>query len=100
MPTTFSTAFPAIATTTSPLNASEIPSVFIAGVSASTNQSDTNAAPTLAPTSTATAIHSGQEAWAGAAPARVTAGSARSEKGRLAANTARSTTAHATLSAV
>ena len=44
MPTTFSTALPAIATTTRPANASEMPSESIVGSSASTNQSETNAA--------------------------------------------------------
>src|SRR3954469_10902314 len=41
-PTTFSIALPAMATTTSPANASEIPIELIAGCSASTNQSETN----------------------------------------------------------
>ena len=44
MPTTFSTALPAIATITSPANSSLMCSVWIAGVSAVTNQSDVNAA--------------------------------------------------------
>ena len=48
MPTTFSTALPAIATMTRPTNSSDRPSVAIAGRSASTNQSDTRAAPTPA----------------------------------------------------
>ena len=45
IPTTFSTALPAIATMTSPTNSSDRPSVAIAGRSASTNQSETRAAP-------------------------------------------------------
>ena len=45
-PTTFSTALPAIATITSPANSWLMCSVWIAGVSAVTNQSDVNAAPT------------------------------------------------------
>src|SRR5690606_1396232 len=46
MPTTFSTALPAIATITSPANASEMRSACIAGSSACTNHSDTKAAAT------------------------------------------------------
>src|SRR3954468_24142307 len=53
MPTTFSTALPAIATITSPANAFEMPSASTAGSTAPTNQSDTNAAPTPATTSVA-----------------------------------------------
>ena len=45
-PTTFSTALPAIATITSPANSWLMCSVWIAGVSALTNQSEANAAPT------------------------------------------------------
>ena len=45
-PAVFSTALPAIATITSPANAFGTPICRIAGVSAETNQSDTNAAPT------------------------------------------------------
>src|SRR5512133_424645 len=45
-PTTFSMALPAMATTTRPANASEMPKEFIAGSRAETNQSDTNAAAT------------------------------------------------------
>ena len=66
-PTTFSTALPAIATTTSPANASLIPSASVAGLSAVTNQSLTNAAATPAPPSTATVVESGQR---GGAPPR------------------------------
>ena len=51
-PTTFSTAFPASATTTSPTNASDHPSVAIAGCNAATNQSATTAAPRPAAAST------------------------------------------------
>src|SRR4051812_15224513 len=54
-PTTFSMALPAIATTTSPANASEIPIELIAGCRASTNQSDTNAAATALRASITTA---------------------------------------------
>ena len=71
----------------------------MAGDSASTNHSDTKAAPTLAPTSTATASHSGHAACPRSPLPSATAGSPRSEKGRLAANTTRSITAQATLSA-
>ena len=59
MPTTFSTALPAIPTITMPVNAREIPSVSIAGPSASTNQSETNAAPTPAAASSPTATRNG-----------------------------------------
>ena len=48
MPVVFSTALPAIATITSPAKACGIPSLSIDGVSAVTNQSETNAAPTPA----------------------------------------------------
>jgi hypothetical protein len=44
IPTTFSTALPAIATMTRPAKAWLMPSIFIAGSRASTNQSDTRAA--------------------------------------------------------
>ena len=44
-PTACSTALPAIATITRPANCAEIPSWSIVGRSASTNHSDTNAAP-------------------------------------------------------
>src|SRR5215510_4780460 len=55
IPTTFSTAFPAMATTTKPANACEIPQDSIVGSSACTNQSDTNAVniPAIASTETA-----------------------------------------------
>ena len=55
----FSTAFPAIATMTSPANAFGTPTCFIAGVSDSMNQSATNAAPTPAAPSSASASHNG-----------------------------------------
>ncbi|MCU1673366.1 MAG: hypothetical protein JWN77_1479 [Frankiales bacterium] len=64
MPTTFSTALDAMATMTRPANASEMCSVSIAGVSATTNQSETNAAPTPATASMPMASPSGQaRAW-------------------------------------
>ena len=44
IPTTFSTALPAIPTITMPVKALEIPSASTAGSSAPTNQSETNAA--------------------------------------------------------
>ena len=55
-PTTFSTALPAIATITSPANTSLMCSVWIAGVSAVTNQSDVKAAPTAAAPSTTVVV--------------------------------------------
>src|SRR5665647_3289702 len=48
MPTTFSTALPAIATITRPANVGEMCTASMAGVSAATNHSDTNAALTPA----------------------------------------------------
>src|SRR5919198_1451074 len=60
MPTTFSTALPAIATITSPVNACERPSVVIAGSNAETNQSETKAAPRPATTRTSAASQVGQ----------------------------------------
>src|SRR4051794_33861359 len=60
MPTTFSIALPAIATMTRPAKVWEMPSVVMAGSSACTNQSDTNAAATLETASRVTASHSGQ----------------------------------------
>ena len=56
MPATFSTALPAIATITMPANACEMCSVWIVGSSAWTNQSDTNAEPTPAAISSASAV--------------------------------------------
>lgn len=64
MPTTFSTAFDAMATITRPANAGDRSSASIAGVSATTNQSETNAAPTPATASIPIARPSGQlRAW-------------------------------------
>jgi hypothetical protein len=48
MPTTFSTALEAMATMTRPANAWEMCITSMAGLSATTNQSETNAAPTPA----------------------------------------------------
>src|SRR5215203_6959751 len=62
-PDEFSTAFPAIPTMTSPVNAFEMPSASTAGSSASTNHSDTNAAPTPATTSTAIAVRNANGVW-------------------------------------
>ena len=59
-PTTFSTALPAIATTTRPANAWLMPSASVAGLSAETNQSLTNAAARPAPPSTTTVVVSDQ----------------------------------------
>src|SRR5262245_56219819 len=60
IPATFSTALPAIATTTIPANACDICIISIAGSSALTNHSDTSAAPSDASTSTMTAMLNGQ----------------------------------------
>ena len=60
MPTTFSTALPAIPTITRPVNAFEMPSASTAGSSESTNQSETNAALTPASASTPIAGRSGR----------------------------------------
>src|SRR5215831_10693019 len=99
IPATFSTALPAIATTTIPANASEMCSARIAGSSASTNQSETTAAPTDAHVSVATASdidHSGSTAvtftWRADR-----SGSEPSENGRLATKTASNNSEHATL---
>ena len=58
-PVKFSTAFPAMATITSPANAFEIPRVRIAGSRAWMNQSDTKAEPVPAAASTPSPIGSG-----------------------------------------
>ena len=55
IPTTFSTAFPAIATITRPVNAFEMPSDSTAGSSAAMNQSETSAAATPPTASTTSA---------------------------------------------
>src|SRR3954464_12767166 len=60
MPTTFSTALPAMATMTSPVNASESPSAAIVGVRTPTNHSETKAAPTPAAASVARGGQRGQ----------------------------------------
>src|SRR5579875_932554 len=59
MPTTFSTALPAIAMITRPANASEMCRLRIAGSSACTNHSDTNAAATADANSSVSASGSG-----------------------------------------
>ena len=58
IPAKFSTALPAIATTTIPANASETCSESIVGRSAATNQSETNAEPRPPTTSRVTATGS------------------------------------------
>src|SRR2546421_3021367 len=60
MPTTFSTALPAIATITRPANTWLMPNALTAGASASTNQFDVTAAATPDRASSATASQSGQ----------------------------------------
>src|SRR5438874_5857453 len=65
MPTTFSTALPANATITRPVKAGEIPRNVVAGVSAPTNQSETNAEPMPAPTSITIASHMGHDSAQG-----------------------------------
>src|SRR6187402_613710 len=90
MPATFSTALPAIATTTIPANACDMCINSIAGSSALTNHSDTSAAPKEATMSTTTASHSGQLSCASGLATSLRAGllgSDRRENGRLAANT-------------
>ncbi len=69
IPTTFSTAFPARATTTSPAKASEIPSEPSDGSSASTNQSETRAAPPADAASRPIANGNGQTRSTGASSA-------------------------------
>ena len=97
-PTTFSTAFPAIATTTSPANASDIPRVAIAGRSAATNQSETKADKTAAVARTTSASHCGQRCPGPSASTRASAvvagtggASRRIEKTREPAKTTRRT---------
>ena len=75
-PTAFSTALPAIATITSPANAGEISSRWIAGASAATNQSDTNAAAAPAASSSARV---GASASRGPSPGRETGDRSGSE---------------------
>src|SRR6266851_3877523 len=98
MPTTCSTAFPARATITSPVKAGEICSTVIAGVKADTNQSETNAEPTPAPTKTTTANQNGQEGGEAASPFCTIVGPPCSETGMLAIKTIRRITAEAILS--
>src|SRR5437660_465975 len=104
MPATFSTALPAIATTTIPANACDTCNASIAGSSAATNHSDTSAAPTDATTSTVTAIESGQPGSASTAAGLSPClserdGSALKVNRRLAANTINSRIAQAALNA-
>ena len=102
MPTTFSMALPAMATTTSPANACDRFRVWMVGWSAVTNQSDTSAAMPLAATSRVTASHSGQRggscATLSAAPDA--AGARRSAAGRDSPKITSSTTATAVDSAL
>ena len=103
MPTTFSTALPAIATTTNPANACDMCRAESAGVRASTNQSETNAAPTLEMPSATTTSEIDQDATVTAAPSLVVAcsldattaspGSRRIDAGSERTKTIRSTTA-------
>src|SRR6185312_5846168 len=95
-------ALPAIATITRPANACEMCSASIAGSSASTNHSDTSAAPSDASVSTTAASQSGQASAAASACSACRTerdGSALSEKGRLAANTHSSRIEQAALNA-
>src|SRR5690348_9558527 len=85
MPTTFSTALPAIATITGPANASEIFKACIAGSSACTNHSDTNAAATADAASRASASGNGQRGGS-CCSAASPAGLLFSEAGRVIAN--------------
>src|SRR5690348_492749 len=85
MPTTFSTALPAIATITRPANASEIFKACIAGSSACTNHSDTNAAATADAASRASASGNGQRGGS-CCSAASPAGLLFSEAGRVIAN--------------
>jgi hypothetical protein len=62
IPTTFSTAFPAMATMTRPAKAWEMPSDSMAGSSALTNQSEAKAAPAPDTASSATERVSGATA--------------------------------------
>src|SRR6185312_317557 len=63
IPTTFSIAFPAIATITRPANSSEMCIDFIDGSRAVTNQSETKAAAVLAIVNNATASQSGHRGF-------------------------------------
>src|SRR5215471_11848488 len=98
MPTTFSTAFPARATMTRPVKASEICSIEIAGVNAETNQSETNADPTPALTRITTANHVGHARGDAPFSFGSDVGPPWRETGILAINTTSRTTAHAILS--
>src|SRR5689334_20361577 len=97
-PTTFSTALPAMATITRPANASEIPSESIEGSSATTNQSETNAASTPETANIPTASQRGQRGASWPRPSSssssVSDSSAlrRSENGSDSANSPSSTT--------
>jgi hypothetical protein len=65
----FSTALPAIATITSPVNAFEIPSASTAGSMASTNHSETSAAMTPETARSPIARPNGRTAWDGSTSA-------------------------------
>src|SRR3954468_317016 len=100
MPTTFSTAFPAMATMTKPANACEIPSVWIIGSSAATNHSETNAAINPQATSVVTDRRIDQVAVSGVVVSGGTiADVALSEYGMLTMKPARSRQAAAAESA-
>src|SRR6185437_14484292 len=92
IPTTFSTALPAIATITKPANASEMCIAPIAGSSACTNHSDTNAAAMADAASSASASGNGQRGGS-CCSAASPAGLLLSEAGRVTANNASRITA-------
>ena len=97
IPTTFSTAFPARATITRPVNACEICNIEIAGVKADTNQSETNAEPTPAITRITIANQIGQGLTKFVSSSGSFSGPPWREKGMLAINTIRRITAQAIL---
>ena len=83
MPTACSTALPAMATMTRPAKTWLMPRTSIAGSSASTNHSETKAAPSPAPQRTTMAVVSGQASsrlWASAGMVRSPCGEHRADR--------------------
>src|SRR5258708_36071567 len=98
MPTTFSTAFPARATITRPVKAGEMCKKVMAVVKADTNQSETNADPTPAPTNTTSVSAIGQTCAETACSLDSVIGSPCRELEMLAINTTSRITAQEILS--
>ena len=94
MPTTFSIALPAMATTTRPAKASEMCSADMAGSRATTNQSETKAASAAARASRPTASQTGHRgaSWCISAVGSAGVDPRRKDAGRVTTKMTRSTT--------